>query len=664
MQRASLGERPAGRAGADDAAIAPQGRLDVLVAAGTFFVALAWFSLTVPYGLELRDEGFLYGLAERVLAGEIPHRDFREIYGPGSHWLTAAFLKLAGGRIVGVRMLIAIVKAIAVALSYWIGRSVATRPIALGGTILAIAFWGRAAWKLDTPYASIYTLVLALGAVAVLIDALRRDDPGRFAMAGVCAGSAVLFKQSIGVMVLYGSGLAVLAAALLTPSGDGPRHRDTRWLLGAWALAAVAVLIPFAGYLNARDYGLHVLPLHAGMAMIAWAGIRFGGGAALGTTVSRRLLPLALGAAVPLATTALLYLWWGGLGRLVDDMFVLPGRMIDYYDPVSLPGPATLAWLGAAVCGVSALLLGLARRPRAAAPFGFGFVALGALALGLGSDAASLVTAPDDASGVVPALAVTACWIACWHALRSPHAAQDATLGALVTLGLFQCMLVVQIYPRAGFKLMLLQAATVPLLIGVLDRWSRLAGEPARTRHPWRVAACLAPLIVWMAWPAAQPVVALHGPDVRVHALDFPETRGLRVTDFEYRSRRMGDFVRLVGFLRGWPDPDAPVLLLSNQAMALLLGDHPSLLADRPLELSFVGWHRLPREWAGRHLEPVLLARLQERADALVVTRAVDAEDRTPHAFRLALPRLHARLAADYEEIARFGVYRVLRRAP
>ena len=64
-----------------------------------FVAALAYFNSTLHLTLELRDEGFLLYNIARVADGEIPHRDFIEVYGPGVYAVTAPIFEIFGDRV-------------------------------------------------------------------------------------------------------------------------------------------------------------------------------------------------------------------------------------------------------------------------------------------------------------------------------------------------------------------------------------------------------------------------------------------------------------------------------------------------------------------------------------------------------------------------------------
>jgi hypothetical protein len=68
-----------------------------LAPALVFVITLALGAALAPYGDVTPDETWAVFGAERVLAGELPHRDFLSVY-PAAHYVVPALaLKLGGG---------------------------------------------------------------------------------------------------------------------------------------------------------------------------------------------------------------------------------------------------------------------------------------------------------------------------------------------------------------------------------------------------------------------------------------------------------------------------------------------------------------------------------------------------------------------------------------
>ena len=75
------------------------------------------------------EEGFMIVFPERLLAGDMPNRDFLHLYGPGSIWTIAGFFQVFGvsmwtERLVGLLQLLLLISGITV-IGYRWGRYIA-----------------------------------------------------------------------------------------------------------------------------------------------------------------------------------------------------------------------------------------------------------------------------------------------------------------------------------------------------------------------------------------------------------------------------------------------------------------------------------------------------------------------------------------------------------
>ena len=209
------------------------------------------------------EEGFMLVFPERLLAGDMPHRDFLHLYGPGSLWALAAWFKVLGvsltaERLFGLVQLAGIVFGV-MALAWPWGRRVA---VAAGvfGVLLTTTAIGLTALAWD-------------GAVALLVAAIwvglraRRwvtdlpNDAGIEAsevsgrarrllvLSGCLAGGALLFRPDVIVAVTLGT-LAMASGWTLAGESSGSkrskvldlgrlkRDQPLRW----WLTGAVPVL--------------------------------------------------------------------------------------------------------------------------------------------------------------------------------------------------------------------------------------------------------------------------------------------------------------------------------------------------------------------------------------------------------------------------------------
>src|SRR5215831_19310471 len=144
------------------------------------------------------EEGFMLVFPEQVLRGAIPNRDFLHLYGPGSLWALAAVFKVFGTslwteRFAGYAQQLALVAAVYFALRPW-GRRVATGGAAITAVIIIPPIGLTAlAW---------------VGGVALGLWAMVAAVRGRFLLAGVLAGFALLFRPDLVVAIVLG-GVAV-----------------------------------------------------------------------------------------------------------------------------------------------------------------------------------------------------------------------------------------------------------------------------------------------------------------------------------------------------------------------------------------------------------------------------------------------------------------------
>jgi hypothetical protein len=206
-----------------DTRVAPTpNRTEGLSRAGRWATAGVVVAVAVAFLLPLRyllrapaptlEEGILLVFPDRVLSGDVPHRDFLHLYGPGSLWVLAGFFKAFGTRIevervVALAQLVGLAAAVALLVRLW------GRWVALAGGLLTVLFTLPS--LLLTAWPWLGGAALGLGGVVALLQA-RADDAqpdrsraaGRWAVTGgVLAGVALLYRIDLGLAV----GLAGIA---------------------------------------------------------------------------------------------------------------------------------------------------------------------------------------------------------------------------------------------------------------------------------------------------------------------------------------------------------------------------------------------------------------------------------------------------------------------
>ncbi|HXH56487.1 hypothetical protein [Iamia sp.] len=226
----------------------PDWRTAVALAVVALVVALPLRALFHQGGSPM-EEGFMLVFPERVLAGDVPHRDFLHLYGPGSLWVLAGVYELFGTslaaeRVVGLVQQIAIILGVfAVARPF--GRTIAA-VCATMAALLSLTANGLVALAWNGGVA------LALLGLVAGLQGRRRVGPsadrdggdggaGRwFVLAGILGAGALLYRPDLVVAVV----LAYGATAWRLPRGQLARLVVS---LGAVLVAGYGFLLVRAG---------------------------------------------------------------------------------------------------------------------------------------------------------------------------------------------------------------------------------------------------------------------------------------------------------------------------------------------------------------------------------------------------------------------------------
>ncbi len=154
------------------------------------------------------EEGFMLVFPEQILQGQVPHRDFLHLYGPGAIYALSAIYEVFGTHLY-VERLVGLLQHAAIAYSLWFllrpfGRTIATAG-AVTSVVILIGPLGLSAMAWNG------ALALGLAALAVASGASRREEgsPARrnlLALAGVLGALALLYRPDLVLAVLLGLG--------------------------------------------------------------------------------------------------------------------------------------------------------------------------------------------------------------------------------------------------------------------------------------------------------------------------------------------------------------------------------------------------------------------------------------------------------------------------
>ena len=331
------------------------------------------------------DEGVLGLSAERVLAGELPHRDFDDVYTGGLSQADATVFRLASVRLVNLRWAMFAVFLLWVPAVFYIASRFAGPEGAAIATLLAVV-WSVPTYPAAMP--SWYNLFFATFGTAALMRFTETAHKRWIVGAGLLGGLSILVKIV---------GLYYVAAALLffvwheyqtardhNPAGPGRVYRGYAVFVTAALVVFVVMLVRLAAVLPSHSRILHfVLPgtlLAVFLAVKEWRdppGIGSGPRFRALATLSGSFLA---GAAIPIALFLIPYARGHAVGDLAYGVFVAPTRRALY--AAELPVPLKTIW----TCVAWVVLLapawsGARRYPGAARGVWIVLAAFAALAL-------------------------------------------------------------------------------------------------------------------------------------------------------------------------------------------------------------------------------------------------------------------------------------------
>lgn len=282
------------------------------------------------------DEGALGQSAERVLGGEVPHRDFTEIYTGLLSYINAAVFAVLPISSIAMRVPLLLCALLWLGAMYRVLVRFAP-PVGAGLAALTAFVWSVPNYPAPIP--SWYILFVTTFAALALLRWHETERTRWLVLAGAMGGVAFLFKLT-GIFVLMGGGLA-LAAAEIPATGDAagrspadgpPLSRGAfAWVMPSVLLLAVLALARVAGGAD-RELLRFVVPtavLALGLAA------RFGQRSALPDAARwralvHRLTPFLLGAAAPVLAYFAIQAALGALPMLIEGVFVTPFRRVTF----------------------------------------------------------------------------------------------------------------------------------------------------------------------------------------------------------------------------------------------------------------------------------------------------------------------------------------------
>lgn len=306
----------------------PPMRIVVLSVVGVAAAYVAWH---LNRGWVPLDEGSLAHAAQRVMLGELPHRDFDDVYTGGLAYLNAVAFQLLGTTLWSMRLMMFAAFLAWVPAAYYVASRFARPFMAAGITLLAVV-WSVPNYPAPMP--SWYNLFLATIGVAAGLRFLE-DGRRRWLFAAGVAGGLSFLVKVVGLYYVAGVLLfLVYESHARARAIAGPEPRTGRayaaFVTGSLLLFVAAVISVVRGRLTAPDLIQFVLPgavIAALLAQHEWTRPA-GDSATRFASLARLLVPFVLGVALPVALYLIPYALSGAVGAFVHGVFVLPARRL------------------------------------------------------------------------------------------------------------------------------------------------------------------------------------------------------------------------------------------------------------------------------------------------------------------------------------------------
>lgn len=336
-----------------------EGAVDWLVLAAVWLACAAYMAACLKRGWVPHDGGALGQMAERVLQGQVPHRDFGEFYTGGLTYLNALAFRLWGINCFSLRIPLFLFFLGWIPAIYFIGRRF-VGPLAAGTITLLAEAWSVPNYPEAMP--SWYNLFFTTWGTLALLRYGETEKRRWLWIGGLCGGLSFLVKIT---------GLYFIAAALLflvlheqclsggeyTQSGLRapaearstylPRRRKRGWGYRVFVLVCLLAFVSAVARLVGEAPVAHrvfyfILPSACLAGLLAWSEWQMP--LAQGAARFRRLMgiasPFVGGALAPVGVFLCWYARVGAMQAWFEGTFVLPAARFRW-TVFSLPPPRT-----------------------------------------------------------------------------------------------------------------------------------------------------------------------------------------------------------------------------------------------------------------------------------------------------------------------------------
>jgi len=308
------------------------------------------------------DEGSIALTAERVLLGELPHKDFPDLYTGGLTFLNAAAFRMLGVELLSPRI------ALLVAFVAWLvvlyHLSARFLPQWLSAMVVALGV----VWSVPNYPAAVPSWYNLFFATAGLLAIVVFSDGGKMRwvwLAGICAGLSICAKI-VGVFFAVGVVVFLLFYEQTSPEHERAQTTDYGYsvlvcLFSASLFLALIQLISRAG--GTAQVFRFVVPISALVSVLVieeWRRLRSNRGLrSRYRSVLRPAASFLVGMSIPLLVLSLPYILSNSVPDLLEGVLIRPTRRLEY---AVRPPPPMLSIIPT-LSVVCVLALGLRLRP-------------------------------------------------------------------------------------------------------------------------------------------------------------------------------------------------------------------------------------------------------------------------------------------------------------
>jgi hypothetical protein len=304
------------------------GRMLFLV---VFLLSALYAAKDLKRGWVPSDEGTFGQSAERVLQGELPHKDFDEGYTGGLTYLHALAFRVLGTNVVNFRYVLYLFFLAWVPAIYYIASRFISPTVASAVTFLAVA-WSIPNYSAPVP--SWYNLFFATFGIAAIFGYVEKGSRRYLFIAGLCGGLSFLFKVT-GLYFIAGVLFFFVFREQVAPANRSSRTIETvlyRIFVAVSLFLYEALLILLLRREHTSKVSLYfLLPgLAIGATILLNEFVLVKSRSARFAFLFRDILPFAAGAAVPVLLFLIPNFLTGTLVRFVQDVFIFPNRRFIY----------------------------------------------------------------------------------------------------------------------------------------------------------------------------------------------------------------------------------------------------------------------------------------------------------------------------------------------